>query len=56
MLTMQDTEMMQLMHEQQSTSWLKQRDQLATVELPFENYFLLPATFSIIAIALGPFI
>ena len=56
MLTIQDTELMQLMHAQQSPSFFKQRDQLATVELPFESTFLLPATFSIIAIALVPFI
>jgi hypothetical protein len=56
MLTIQDTELMQLMHEQQSPSWLKQRYQRPTFERSFKNYFLLPVTFSIIAIALGPLI
>jgi hypothetical protein len=56
MLAIQDTELMQLMHEQQSPNWLKQRDQLTTIELPIESYFLLPTTFSIIAIVLGPLI
>jgi len=56
MLTIQDTELMQLMHEQQSPKWLKQQNPRPTFELPFKSYFVLPATFSIIAIALGPLI
>jgi len=56
MLTIQDTELMQLMHEQQSINWLKQRNQLPALELAFKSYFILPVTFSIIAIALGPVI
>lgn len=56
MLAIQDTELMQLMHEQQSPNWLKQQNQRPTVALPIESYFLLPTTFSIIAIVLGPLI
>ena len=56
MLAIQDTELMQLMHEQQSPNWLKQQNQRPTVALPIESYFLFPTTFSIIAIVLGPLI
>lgn len=56
MLTMQDTELMQLMHQQQSPRWLRLRNQQPIFELPFKSYFLLPVTFSIIAIVLGPMI
>jgi len=56
MLTIQDTELMQLIHEQQSINWLKQRNQLPVLEQALKSYFILPVTFSIIAIALGPVI
>jgi len=56
MLTIQDTELMQLMHEQQSPKWLNQQIQRPNFELPIKSYFLLHATFSVIAIVLGPLI
>jgi hypothetical protein len=56
MLNIQDTELMQLMHEQNSSSWLNERNQRPTFEWLFKGYFLLPVTFSIFALLIGPII
>ncbi|OUR62774.1 ATP synthase F0 subunit A [Colwellia sp. 39_35_sub15_T18] len=60
MLTIQDPELTQLMHEkmhekmheQQPASWLRQLNQQPILDLPFRSYFLLAVAFSIIAIAI----
>ncbi len=55
MINIQDPELTQLMHEQQTSSGLKHFNQLnqqPILDLPFRSYFLLAVAFSIIAIAI----
>jgi len=52
MLHIQDPELLQLMHEQQSPNKLKPLEKQPILDLPFRSYFLLSVAFSIIAIAL----
>jgi len=56
MFIIQETELTQLMHEQESPNWFKHQSQQPIFELAFKSYFLIALAFSIVATAFAPVI